>query len=189
MPNTCLYPPWDRTRRSVWDVRQTKSCCSRVIEVWTRIAPPSQGSAIPAEPGRKNPADSSWKIRLGRDWWKNIENLTNVIQRKTPPKTRLLRDLWWALKFWWKLANRTSADKNSIRHKLHLSQISQMTNFLSSLDNLEPNDSTNLRKNKNIHHFLGQWISSLNSGNAKMSRRCQGMFFSLRTIPISISEP
>ena len=34
----------------------TWSCSSSVMTVWTRTLPPSQGSAIPALPGRKKPA-------------------------------------------------------------------------------------------------------------------------------------
>ena len=40
------------------------SCSSSVIEVWIRTEPPSQGSGMPADPGRKRPAESSSKTLL-----------------------------------------------------------------------------------------------------------------------------
>ena len=40
------------------------TCCSSVITVWTRTFPVSHGSMMPAEPGRKKPAESSWRHRL-----------------------------------------------------------------------------------------------------------------------------
>ena len=64
MPRICLYPPCASTLRSVWAVRQTMSCSSSVIEVWMRTEPPSQGSGMPADPGRKRPAESSSKTLL-----------------------------------------------------------------------------------------------------------------------------
>ena len=64
IPMTFFIPPWARTLRSVWAVYPTWSCCSRVIAVWTRTFPASQGSSIPKEPGRKNPADKIWSTLL-----------------------------------------------------------------------------------------------------------------------------
>ena len=64
MPKMCLCPPWDNTRNKVWAVKHTWSCSSNVIAVWTRTAPDSHGSTIPADPGRKNPADKICKNRL-----------------------------------------------------------------------------------------------------------------------------
>ena len=64
MPKICLYPPCANTLRSVWAVRHTMSCSSRVIDVWILTDPPSHGSGMPAEPGRKSPAESSSKTLL-----------------------------------------------------------------------------------------------------------------------------
>lgn len=40
------------------------TCCSSVRMVCARMLPGSQGSDIPADPGRKIPAANSWRIRL-----------------------------------------------------------------------------------------------------------------------------
>lgn len=63
IPIICLYPPCDSTLRRVWAVMQQMSCCSKVMAVWMRMLPPSHGSVIPAEPGKKRPAARSWKTR------------------------------------------------------------------------------------------------------------------------------
>lgn len=93
-PKILRYPPWERTRTSVWAVKHTMSCrnkliklsdfffffyikmvhylltqicitcCSSVMTVWTRKFPLSHGSVIPTEPGRKRPAASIWRQRL-----------------------------------------------------------------------------------------------------------------------------
>lgn len=48
------------------------TCCSRVMTVWTLTVPCSQGSVIPTDPGKKNPADNSWRHLLGDTETKDV---------------------------------------------------------------------------------------------------------------------
>lgn len=54
-----------RRERRHWSISLFRpTCCSRVIVVCTLMLPCSQGSGIPADPGKKNPAARSCSTRL-----------------------------------------------------------------------------------------------------------------------------
>src|SRR6218665_705888 len=52
-------------------VNELFTCCSRVRMVCARMLPGSQGSVIPAEPGRNRPAANSWRTRLPQKMQQN----------------------------------------------------------------------------------------------------------------------
>lgn len=75
--STAIKPPWAITRTKCCAVMHSKSCCSNDSKVWILMLPLSQGSIIPAEPGRNSPPASSCMTLLYAIWMGNVCLLFN----------------------------------------------------------------------------------------------------------------